>query len=428
MSVALDFCFIILCILGSTFFSMSEAVIMTIGIDRGKQLMEGDDSMARAMRFMVEKSNEILSTILIGNTIVNIFAGSIATTLATEVFGSHAVGLMVGITTILILIVGEILPKTFGRSYRERLAVPLLAMLKVVYFLLWPVVKSTTFLTQSVLGEKAVQKSKMITRDDLEYMVNRAEADKSIDSKQLDYLSSILEFPTIKVKDVMIPRSQVKFIKDRSSYDEILQMIRVDTHSRYPVCKESMDNAFGFLHIKDLAFVSPRDQQHFSISKYIKPPFFVYEHMKIQAVFDHMNRKKIHLALVKDENGIVVGIITLEDIIEEIVGEIHDEHDQDEEQKEIIHDQGLILEGSALIRDINSDLDLKIPTSEEYSTLAGFMLDLLGNNFPKQGQLIVWEGLSFELLRVENFTIRKVRIKDPDGERHLFSSKGQEGN
>ncbi|MEC7182848.1 MAG: transporter associated domain-containing protein, partial [Bdellovibrionota bacterium] len=160
----------------------------------------------------------------------------------------------------------------------------------------------------------------------------------------------------------------------------------------------------------------------------LKKPFYVYEHMRIHAVFDYMNKKKVHLALVKDENGLIVGIVTLEDIIEEIVGEIQDEHDVEEDRLKASQEQGslksgIVLEGHVNLRDLQNDYDVKIPLNDNYSTLAGFILDMLGNNFPEQGQIIVWEGFSFEIYKVDNLEIKEIKISDVDGERHLFSKQ-----
>ena len=204
-------------------------------------------------------------------------------------------------------------------------------------------------------------------------------------------------------------------------------MVRDVQHSRYPVYSEDLDDTLGFIHVKDITFASSAEREHFEVVNYINEPFFVYEHMKIQAVFDHMNRKKVHLALVKDENGLVVGIITLEDIMEEIFGEIQDEHDDEDdivqkEDHETLED-GLTVHGSISLRDLDNEYDVKIPLNDNYSTLRGFLLDMLGNNFPKEGNILFWEGLSFELLKVIDNEIEDVKIESTDGERHITSRK-----
>lgn len=416
------------CLLGSAFFSGSEAVLMSIGPDRAKQLIEEGGKRAKIMGFMLNHPSELLTTILVGNNIVNIWASALATTIAARFFKSDAVGISVGLTTLVILIFGEIMPKTFARSRAESLSVITISVLRALYYAIYPVVRGMVWFINVFLGGNGQLNGRLVTKNDLEYMINRASSERSMDSKQLDLLNSILEFPTIKVKDIMVPRTKVKYIDSRMSFEEIIETVKMDTHSRYPVCENSLDNTIGFMHVKDLAFIRGEEKKNFSFEKTLKRPFFVYEHMKIQAVFDYMNRKKVHLALVKDENGLVVGIVTLEDIVEEILGEIQDEHDRDKAAilKEYSEDDlrtGVVVEGSISLRDLYNEYDIKIPLNDHYSTLAGFILDMLGNNFPGQGQIIVWEGFSFELIKVDEYEIREIRIRDVDGEKHLYSRR-----
>lgn len=397
----------------SGFYSGSEAALMSISVDRTRQLIEEGGSKGRALKFLIDRPSEILTTILVGNNVVNIFVASLATNIAHRLFDNDVVAISVGVTTIFILIFGEIIPKTFARSKAEQLAFIMIRILQLNYYLFYPVIKIFMFIITAVLGKNAQLTGRMVTAEDLEYMVNRAEKEKSIDSKQIDLLNSILEFPTIKVKDIMVPRTEVQGIKKDSSFEDIIILIRDVAHSRYPVYIEDLDHTIGFLHVKDLAFVTQADRNKFDVTRYLKEPFFVYEHMKIQAVFDHMNRKKVHLALVKDENGLVVGIITLEDIMEEIFGEIQDEHDDDEDHEEDI-DQiklGLVIEAKTSLRDLYNDYDVKIPLNDNYSTITGFLLERLGNNFPKEGNLIIWDKYSFELSKVEDHEIIEITIK-----------------
>lgn len=405
---------------------------MSVGIDRARQLIEEGGNKGRALNFMIERPSEILATILVGNNIVNILAASLTTSIAVRSFESSAVGISVGVTTILILVFGEVIPKAFARVHAEALSVFVIRILQAIYYAIYPIVKMLVFIIEMVLGKNAELTGRMITKNDIEYMISKAEKEKTMDSKQLDLLASILEFPTIKVKDVMIKRSKVHFVRTDQTYKEVLKIVEEDTHSRYPVCEGDLDKVIGFMHVRDLAMVEDSARADFHVQKIVKEPFFVYEHMKIQAVFDYMNRKKVHLALVKDENGLVVGIITLEDIVEEILGEIQDEHDLEDlevlqEYESVDLEEGINVEGTISLRDLYNDYDIKIPLNDHYSTLAGFILDMLGNNFPQQGQIIVWEGLSFELLEVEDHEIKEVRIKDVDGEKHLFSKRDANG-
>lgn len=425
---AIEIVSLLVCFVLSGFFSGSEAVLMSIPIDRAKQIIEDGGPKGSALSFMIDKPAELLATILVGNNIVNIFAASLTTAVATRLFADDAIGISVGITTIIILIFGEIIPKSFARSHAESLSVIVIRILQFIFYALYPVIKSVVLIMHAVLGEKAHIQGRLITKNDIEYMVNRAEKEKTMDSKQLDMLASILEFPKIKVKDIMVPRTKVKTIEYKWSFEEIRDHVQRDVHSRYPVIDERMEDVKGFLHVKDLVYVDGKQQMNFVIDKYLKKPFFVYEHMKVQSVFDNMNRKKVHLALVKDETGLVVGIVTLEDIVEEILGDIQDEHDPivKDVQKEYAnadYEQGLILDPSVNIRELYHDFDIEIPLNDNYSTLTGFILDNLGNNFPEQGQIIVWEGLAFEILEVVDNELKKVKIRDVDGEKHIFSKK-----
>jgi putative hemolysin len=392
-------------------------------------LIEEGGPKGKAMAFMILRPSELLSTIMVGNSIANILAGSLTTSLTAAYTGSNIVGLGLGATTVVIIIFGEILPKTIGRNHAEKLSVIAIRSLQVLFYILYPAIKSIVWFINTILGDNAEHTGRMVTKDDIEFMISRAEKEKTMDSKQIDLLSSILEFPMIKVKDIMISRMRVNYIQSKWSFVEMMAYAKETGNSRYPVCDGDLENIVGFLHVKDLAFVSDEEKANFKIEKLLKPPFFVYEHMKIQSVFDHMNRKKVHLALVKDENGTVVGIVTLEDIIEEIFGEINDEHDDVEEREKTLEEanleDGIVVVGDMSLRELHSDYDIKIPLNDNYSTLSGFLLDMLGNTFPEQGQIIVWDGLSFDLEVVDNHVIKQVRIKDVDGEKHIFSKKHQ---
>ncbi len=404
----------------SGFFSGAEAALLSISVDRMKQLIDRGGPKARALEFISQRPNEILTTILVWNNLVNIFAASLTTAIAQRFFDEKAIAYSVGITTFLILIFGEIMPKTLARSRAEAFALPIIRILQAFYFISFPIITAVTFVIERVLGKNAQVRGRLVSKTDIEYLVERAEKEKTIDSKQIDLLNSILEFPTIKVKDIMVPRQDVCGISNDTSYQKVIEIIRAEGHSRYPVYTEDLDSTIGFLHVKNLSFVNDEERDNFDVMNYLRPTFFVYEHMKIQAVFDHMNRKKVHLALVKDENGLVVGIVTLEDIMEEIFGEIQDEHDEEEDvvpegEVEKLFEEGVIVEATTSLRDLYTDYDINIALNDNYSTIAGFILDKLGNSFPSQGNIIFWEGYTFELTKVDDHEIFEVKIKNTSG-------------
>ena len=416
----------LVCLGLSGFFSASETAFIALPRARLLHLISIGRPGAGRVEKLLEKPEKFLATVLLSNNLVNTAAAALATAMAIKFIDNANLALIAATlgVTLIILIFGEIIPKTFARNHAERLALPIIRILQIFYFAMYPAVRFFMIIIEAVLGKNAQLSEKLVTKDDIEFMVNEAEKERSIDSKQIDLLNSILEFPTIKVKDIMVPRNQVHAIKKEATYDEVLSLVREVAHSRYPVFDEDLDSTIGFLHVKDLSFVDMDQRDSFNVAKLVNEPFFVYEHMKIQAVFDHMNRKKVHLALVKDENGLVVGIVTLEDIMEEIFGEIQDEHDEDDDGIPKIAqnhlDEGLKVPGGISLRDLYNEYDIKIPLNDNYSTLRGFLLDMLGNNFPKEGNILFWEGLSFKLLRVEENEIEEVEIESTDGEKHII--------
>ncbi len=417
--------FVSLCL--SAFFSGSEAALLSLPHEKVKQLSEEHGFDSWAMRKWLNSPNDILTTILVGNNFVNILIASLSTSITERYFSNDALAISVGMTTLVILMFGEIAPKTMGRGRSEAIAPMAVMILVGFYFALWPVVKAFVWIISTVLGKNASVRGRLVTKDDIEVMVEMAEEEKSMDSKQIDLLNSILEFPSIKVKDIMVPRTGIEAIKKNAAFPDVIRTVRDVAHSRYPVYDEDLDDVLGFLHVKDLAFMNVDEQKNFDVTKYLKPPFFVYEHMKIQAVFDHMNRKKVHLALVKDENGIVVGMLTLEDIMEEIFGEIQEEHDDEQDLiPGVESEEGVMVPSTISLRDLYNEYDIEIPLNDNYSTLNGFLMEQLGNSFPKKGHIIIWDGYSFELLKVKNYEIKEVKIKATNGD-HL-REKNQESD
>jgi putative hemolysin len=416
MSTDQEILILLVSLLLSAFFSGSEAALLSLPHEKAKQIAEEHGVDSWAMKKWLEIPNDLLTTILVGNNFVNILIASLSANIAERYFSNDALAISVGVTTMIILLFGEIAPKTFGRGQSERFAPLCVVILIACYYVMWPIVKAFTIIIQFVLGKNANVRSRAVTKDDIEVMVEMAEEERTIDSKQLDLLNSILEFPSIKVKDIMVPRTAIEGLKSRCSFQEVIRIVREVAHSRYPVYGEDLDDVLGFLHVKDLAFMASEEQKNFDVTKYLKPPFFVYEHMKIQAVFDHMNRKKVHLALVKDENGMVVGMLTLEDIMEEIFGSIQDEHDDDEDLVPGVEsEEGVLVPSTISLRDLYNEYDVEIPLNDNYSTLNGFLMDQLGNGFPKKGHMIIWDGYSFELVRVKSSEIKEVKIKSTTG-------------
>ncbi|MFI5391603.1 MAG: CNNM domain-containing protein, partial [Bacteriovoracales bacterium] len=284
---------IIGCLTASGFYSGSESVLLSVGVDRARRIIDEGGPAAKTMRFMIDKPSELLTTILVGNNLVNIVLSTMVTVVTTRYFGDTHLGIAVAISTSAILLFGEIIPKTFGMANAERISVPAIKFLQLNYYTLFPIVHLMSWVTKKLLGESAIIRAKLITKRDLEYMVSKAGREKTIDSKQLDMLSNILEYPTIKVKDIMIPRQEIKYVQADWKYDELLDYVKLNVHSRFPVCEENLDKCIGFLHTKALLTLEENLMANFTAKDIVKEPFFVFENMKIQMVFEAMNRKKL---------------------------------------------------------------------------------------------------------------------------------------
>lgn len=417
MSTDQEILVLFISLLLSAFFSGSEAALLSLPHEKAKQLAEEHGFDSWAIKHWLNKPNDILTTILVGNNFVNILIAALSTSISQRYLSNDALAVSVGVSTMAILLFGEIAPKTFGRG-RSELVAPICVLILIgFYYALYPIVKMFMIIIQFVLGKNANVRGRAVTKDDIEVMVEMAEEERTMDTKQIDLLNSILEFPSIKVKDIMVPRTSIEALRKDCDFQDVIRKVKEVAHSRYPVYHEDLDEVLGFLHIKDLVFSSAEEQKSFDVTKFVKPPFFVYEHMKIQAVFDHMNRKKVHLALVKDENGIVVGMLTLEDIMEEIFGEIQDEHDDEQDGiPGVESEEGVQVPSTISLRDLYNEYDIEIPLNDNYSTVNGFLLEKLGNNFPRKGHMVIWEGYSFELTRVKNYEIKEVKIKIVSGE------------
>lgn len=424
---SIEILLIIVCLALSAFFSASEAVVMSISVERTRQLIEEGGKKANALRFLISHPTEILTTILVGNNLVNTVVASLVTVIVSKLSFDYAIAIASGGATLIILIFGEISPKSFARSNAESMVYFSVTVLRFVYFVLFLVVKPLSVLIKRILGKNAILRGRVVTTDDIEFLVTQAEENQSIDAKHIDLINSILEFPLIRVRDIMVSRVHIDAIDINASENEILKTVRHHQYSRYPIFDGSLDNIVGFIHIKDF-LLARESRPTVQLKDFLKTPFFVYDQMKIQSVFDRMNRSKVHMAIVKSETGTMVGIITLEDIMEQIFGEITDEHDKetpsDATKKKNI-EEGVLISGNTPIRDLDQNFDIQIPSSEAYATVTGFLLELLGNHFPKQSQIIYWDDYSFELTKVVNYQIDQVTIKKI---RHTPSNNGSDTN
>lgn len=419
-SVPIQAVTIVLMILLSAFFSSAETAMTTVNRIRIQALMEQGDKRAIILDKVISNSSKMLSTILIGNNIVNISASSLVTTLTIQVLGNVYVGAATGALTLIILLFGEITPKTLAALHAEKIA---LSYAKIIYFLtiiLTPVVFIVGKLGNGVMYLLRVDpnaKANPMTEHELRTLVNVSQEDGVIEREEKQMIYNVFDFGDSTAKDVMIPRIDMTFVDINATYDELMEIFREDMHTRFPVYEENTDNIIGIINIKDL-ILYPKNQE-FSIQNILREPYFTYEYKRTADLMVEMRKASVNLAIVLDEYGSTAGLVTLEDLLEEIVGEIRDEYDEDEEEdlKEIQPGKEYIALGSAKLDDINEALSIHLE-SEDYDSVGGYIIEQL-DSLPSQGQSVTLEnGIRLVVDELDKNRIEAVHIWLPETSDH----------
>ena len=386
-SVGIRLVLVILLLSLSAFFSSAETALTTVSKMRIRTLAEAGDKKAITLMKVIENPGKMLSMILVGNNIVNLSASSMMTTLTMELFGSKAVGVATGVLTLLILVFGEITPKTMATLNAERLS---LAYAGIVYWLmrlLTPVIFLVNKLSTAVMFLLRVDPNKKpdaITEDELRTIVEVSHEEGVIESEEKKMINNVFDFGDAVARDVMVPRIDMVMVDVNATYKELIELFRKERFTRIPVYENSTDNVIGIINVKD--FLLYDNAQKFSLRDLLRQPLYTYEYKKTAELMVEMRKTSNNIIIVLDEYGATAGLITLEDMLEEIVGDIRDEYDEDEEDevKEIAPNEYLV-SGSAKLDDLNDRLDLELE-SEDYDSIGGLFGGLLVH--PSEG----WEG------------------------------------
>ena len=316
----------------SAFFSSAETAFTTSNKIYMRTLAQEGNARAAKVLQITENSGKMLSAILIGNNVVNLSASSLATALSIRVFGSMATGITTGILTLLILIFGEISPKTFATLRADKIALRFCYIIWAIMTILTPVIFIVSQLSKlflRLLGVRPGEETRPMTEEELRTIVDVGQESGVIEDNERNMIHNLFDFGDDRAKEVMVPRIDMCFIEADSTYEQMLTIYRDSYFSRLPVYEETTDNVIGILNMKDvLAYEGDRDR--FSIRALMREPFFTYEYKNTYELFMEMKSKAVNLAIVLDEYGVTAGLITMEDLLEEIVGEIRDEYDADE--------------------------------------------------------------------------------------------------
>lgn len=415
-SVIIQMIILLVLIILSGFFSSAETALTGINKIKVKHMVEEGVKGAALVEKLIEKPNELLGAILIGNNIVNIGASSLATVLAASLvkgtkYEDVGIALATGVMTILILIFGEITPKSLANQNSEKVAIKVSKSVAAIVFVFRPFVWlftkiSTVFIR--ILGGDPDKAEPFITEEELKTLMDVGEEEGVLEGKEKEMIFKVFEFGDRQVKDIMVQRVDVVAESLDVTYEEILKGVEEYQFSRIPIYEENIDDIVGILNIKDLVLLADEHKKDFDVKNLMREPYYTFEFKKITDLFNEMKKTRNHIAVVLDEYGGTVGIVTIEDLIEEIVGEIEDEYDEHQEDVKEVKENEYEVDGSTRLEDLSEIIHVHIE-SEEFDSIGGFVIGLL-DRLPELDEEIQFNNLNFVVEEIDKKRIKKVRI------------------
>lgn len=409
-------------VLLSAFFSSAETAFTTVNQVRLRTLAQENSKRAVRVLSILEQYSKMLSTILIGNNIVNISASSVATTFAIRTWGNYMVGFMTGALTLVVLLFGEIIPKTWAMNSSEKISLFYSGIISFLMKLLTPVIFLVDKLSAGILHLLHIDDSgrnMSISENELKTYVDVSHEGGAIESEEREMIYNVFDFSDALAKDIMIPRINMVTVNVNATYDKVMNVFRESMYTRLPVYQEEKDNIIGFINIKD--FILTGNPENFLVKNILRDAHYTYEYKKVADLLYELREKTTSMTFVLNEYGAAVGMITLEDLLEEIVGEIRDEYDADE--AELIKEVGertWLVEGSMKLDDINDALDIELE-SEDYDSAGGLIIEKLARLPQDKETILLDNGISLQADGVRDNRILKVLItlpaeEDPEAE------------
>ncbi|MCD8326628.1 MAG: hemolysin family protein [Lachnospiraceae bacterium] len=408
---------IFILLLLSGFFSSAETALSSMTKVRIQALIEDGNKQAIVLEQITNQYSKMLSTILVGNNLVNIAMSAITTTLVTRVFGSVYIGVGTGVLTLLVLLFGEVTPKTLAKVYSEKLALAYAPIIHKLMIILTPVIfvvdhLSALFMRLLHLDPNARPYS--ITETELKTYVAESHKEGVIESEEKDIIYNLFKFSDAVAKDVMVPRIDMVTVSKDASYEEVLTLFRDHMYTRLPVYEEEPDNIIGIVNIKDFLWKDPNEEFH--VCDILRDAHYTYEFKKTADLMLEMRQKAQHVCFVLSEYGSCVGMLTMEDLLEEIVGDLRDEYDEDENDRMIkLSETEYMVAGSMKISDVNHMLNTEM-SSEDYDSVAGLIIGQL-DRLPEEGEEVTLEdGILLKVCEVSENRVQQVLIQLPPKE------------
>lgn len=398
----------------SAFFSSAETALTTVNKIRIRNLAEAGDKSAVTLTKVLEDQGKMLSAILVGNNVVNLTASSMSTTLAMNIWSNKAVGIATGVLTLVILVFGEISPKTISTLYSEKISLKYAKIIYLFMTVMTPVIYAVNVLSSGFLRLVHVdpnRKQEAITEDELRTIVEVSHEEGVIESEEKKIINNVFDFGDSVAKDIMVPRIDMAMVEVGATYDELIDIFREEKYTRMPVYEETTDNVIGIINMKDVLLIDRNEEFH--VRDLLREPLYTYEYKNTAELMVEMRQTSNNMIIVLDEYGATAGMITLEDLLEEIVGEIRDEYDEDEEQELVEVGPGeYVVEGSMKLDDLNDQLDLELE-SEDYDSIGGLIIGQL-DRLPEEGESVVCDGIRLVVDRLDKNRIDRVHMYLPN--------------
>lgn len=399
----------------SAFFSSAETALTTVNKHRMRALSEEGNKTASKVLKLVENPSKLLSAILIGNNIVNISASALATTFTTEVFGSKFIGVSTGVLTLVVLLFGEITPKTLATLYSEKMSMVYIHIIAPMTTILTPVIWIVDKLSNMIFFVLRVDRNaanNQMTEGELRTIVDVSVEDGVLEKEEKSMINNVVDFGDSKAKDIMVPRADMVLVSVDASFDEVFEAFNEEHYSRLPVYDESKDTVIGIVYMKDLFFYQNDKEsakKNFSLRSIMREPFFVYEYQKTSSIMAELRKHFVSIAIVLDEYAAAVGLITIEDLLEEIVGEIRDEYDMYElEIVTRISDNQYEIDASMKLGDLEDVIGIELE-SEDYDSLGGYVIEIL-DHLPSEGETVKKDGVTFKVVSMDKNRIDRVLL------------------
>lgn len=397
----------------SAFFSSAETALVSVSRMRIRALAEEKNRRAEILLHIFDHESKMLSAILIGNNLVNTYMASIASMIAYN-FGGYAVSIATFAITFLILVFGEITPKTLATKYAEKLSLfygpVILFLMRILTPVIWFINLFSTVILR-LFGVRGDEKNALITESELHTIIDVSHEEGVIEAEEREMIKNVFDFTDAKAREIMVPRVHVSAVNADTSYEQLLELYRNEHFTRIPVYEDSIDNVIGLINMKDLILYNPSES--FELRHFLRKPYFTIENKPISDLLQEMQKDQYNMAIVLDEYGELAGILTVEDIIEEIVGEVQDEYDASEKDNiRKVRDRVFEVKGYISLNDLNDELDLDL-NSEDFDSVGGLVIEKLGH-LPKLGESILLEnGVLIRVTKLNKNRIEEVVMELP---------------